>query len=57
MQDFSLLLNGESQYFAGAFVSANYFRTLGLLPKTGRTFLDPEDQSGSSRVVMISERL
>jgi predicted permease len=57
VQDFSLLLNGESQYFAGAFVSANYFRTLGLLPKVGRTFLDIEDQSGSSRVVMISERL
>jgi hypothetical protein len=57
VQDFSLLLNGESQYFAGAFVSANYFRTLGLSLKIGRTFLETEDESDTSRVVIISERL
>ncbi len=57
VKDFSLLLNGETQHYPGAFVSANYFRTLGLLPKIGRWFLENEDQSGSSRVVIISEHL
>jgi len=50
VEDFSLLLNGETQHYAGAFVSARYFRTLGLLPKIGRWFLDNEDQSGSSLI-------
>jgi putative ABC transport system permease protein len=57
VQDFNLLINGETQHFAGAFITANYFQTLGLVPKIGRTFLDNEDKSGSDRVVMLSERL
>jgi putative ABC transport system permease protein len=57
VEDWSLLLNEETEHYAGAFVSANYFRTLGLLPKLGRSFLDNEDQSGSRRVVIISEHL
>jgi putative ABC transport system permease protein len=57
VQDFNLFVNGETQHYAGAFVSANYFRTLGLAPKLGRAFLDSEDQSGSARVVILSARL
>ena len=57
VEDWSLLLNGETEHYAGAFVPANYFRTLGLLPKLGRSFLDNEDQSGSRRLVIISEHL
>jgi putative ABC transport system permease protein len=57
VQDFNLLINGETQHFAGAFITANYFQTLGLVPKLGRTFLENEDKSGSDRVVMLSERL
>jgi predicted permease len=57
VQDFNLFVNGETQHYAGAFVSANYFRTLGLAPKLGRAFLDSEDQSGSTRVVILSGRL
>src|SRR5260370_29308490 len=57
VEDFSLLLNGETQHYPGAFVSANYCRTLGLFRKIGRWFLENEDQSGSSRVVIISEHL
>jgi predicted permease len=57
VQDFNLLINGETQHFAGAFITANYFQTLGLVPKIGRAFLENEDKSGSDRVVMLSERL
>jgi predicted permease len=57
VQDFNLFVNGETQHCAGAFVSANYFRTLGLAPKLGRAFLDDQDQNGSARVVMLSARL
>jgi putative ABC transport system permease protein len=57
LQDFNLLVNGETRRYAGAFVSANYFRTLGLAPTLGRAFLDSEDQSGSARVIMLSARL
>ena len=57
VQDFNLVINGETQHFAGAFITANYFQTLGLVPKIGRTFLEDEDKSGSARVVILSERL
>jgi predicted permease len=57
VQDFNLFVNGETQHYGGAFVSANYFRTLGLAPKLGRAFFDSEDQSGSARVVILSARL
>jgi putative ABC transport system permease protein len=57
VQDFNLFFNGETQHYGGAFVSANYFRTLGLAPKLGRAFFDSEDQSGSARVVILSARL
>lgn len=57
VQDFNLVINGEAQHFAGAFISANYFQTLGLVPKIGRTFLENEDKSCSDRVVILSDRL
>jgi hypothetical protein len=44
VQDFNLDINGETQHFAGAFITANYFQTLGLVPKIGRTFLEDEDK-------------
>ena len=57
VEDWSLFVSGETQHCAGAFVSASYFRTLGLAPKIGRAFFDSEDRSGSDRTVVISERL
>ena len=57
VEDWSLFVNGDTQHCAGAFVSASYFQTLGLVPRIGRVFLDSEDLSGSDRVVIISERL
>jgi putative ABC transport system permease protein len=57
VQDFNLVINDEPEHFSGAFVSANFFRTMGLAPKLGRTFLDNEDQIGSERVIVLGERL
>jgi putative ABC transport system permease protein len=41
----------------GARVSANLFRTLGVVPATGRDFADGEDRAGAGRVAIISSGL
>ncbi len=38
-------------------VSANFFATLGVTPKLGRTFLPEEDRAGVSPVILISHSL
>jgi putative ABC transport system permease protein len=40
-----------------AFVTANFFKVIGLSPKIGRTFSDDEDRAGAAPVVVISDRL
>jgi putative ABC transport system permease protein len=39
---------------AGAFVSADFFRTLGVDPAIGRAFVPGEDQSANDQVVVVS---
>src|SRR5687767_11528414 len=42
----------------GAFVTANYFSTLGLQPRAGRSFTSENDQAGAiSQVIMLSDVL
>ncbi|MGD8499981.1 MAG: ABC transporter permease [Phycisphaerales bacterium] len=43
--------------FHGLHVSANFFRTLGVEPMLGRTFLPGEDQAGKNNVVVMSHGL
>ncbi len=39
----------------GAFASANFFRTLGLVPAVGRDFVDGEDKKGGDAVALVSD--
>jgi putative ABC transport system permease protein len=40
----------------GAFVSANFFKALNLLPLLGRTFAEGEDRQGGEKLAVISEK-
>jgi putative ABC transport system permease protein len=52
------LTGGEfPERFHGLSVSANFFRTLGVEPMLGRTFLPGEDQAGKNNVVVMSHGL
>jgi putative ABC transport system permease protein len=55
--DFNLSRGGEPIHAQGAFVTANYFTTLGVPARYGRVFTDGEDQSRAPRVVILSEAL
>ena len=48
---------GEPERLVCRQVSANFFATLGVTPKLGRTFLPEEDRAGTSPVVVISHSL
>jgi putative ABC transport system permease protein len=53
---------GESERLAGAWVSANYFRVLGVMPAAGRNFIpsdfDADDaEAGGPQVAIVSDRL
>ncbi len=54
--DFNLTGSGEPERIHGAFVTASYFRVLGLAPKLGRTFAESDDRTGGANVVLLSER-
>jgi predicted permease len=41
----------------GEFVSGNYFRAFGLLPNTGRLFLDSDDRAGAPPTAVMSYEL
>jgi putative ABC transport system permease protein len=47
----------EPSRVGGARVTANFLSIMGLTPIRGRDFRDTDDQTGSAKVVMISERL
>jgi putative ABC transport system permease protein len=55
--DFNLSHVGEPVHVQGAFVTANYFTTLAVQARYGRTFSDGEDQSRAARVAIISDAL
>ena len=49
--------DGEPEKLVGYRVTAGFFRTLGVQPILGRTFVAGEDDPGRSRTVVLSERL
>ncbi len=44
----------KAEVIPGLQVSANMFRTMGIAPLLGRTFMNGEDQPGAARVLVIS---
>src|SRR4051812_23159115 len=54
-------LSGISGYqperVGAAFVTANFFKVIGLSPELGRTFTDDEDKLGGPALAVISDRL
>jgi putative ABC transport system permease protein len=55
--DFNITGNGEPETLHGAFVTASYFKVIGLAPKLGRVFSQRDDRSGGANVVVLSEAL
>jgi putative ABC transport system permease protein len=53
----SLTGTDEPERLAGQRVTAEYFRTLGVMPAAGRSFDAGEDIPGAARVVVLSDRL
>ncbi len=57
----SLNLSGvpgrAAERVSAAFVTANFFKVIGLAPELGRTFSEEEDKSGGPRLAVISDRL
>ena len=54
--DFNLTGSGDPERVHGEFVTASYFRVLGLAPRLGRTFAESDDRTGGANVVLLSER-
>ena len=52
--DANLTGKGDPEKLPGAYVSANFFETLGVTPAMGRTFLPEEEQPGHNREVILS---
>ncbi|HTG36888.1 MAG TPA: ABC transporter permease [Thermoanaerobaculia bacterium] len=48
---------GEPERLPAAWVSANYFKVVGIRPLAGRTFAPGEDLESAPRVTVISEKL
>jgi putative ABC transport system permease protein len=53
---FNLTGNGEPERVNGSFVTASYFRVLGVSPMIGRTFAESDDRRGGAGVVLLSDR-
>jgi putative ABC transport system permease protein len=53
---FNLTGNGDPERVRGAFVTASYFRVLGVRPSIGRTFAEGDDSTGGSDVVLLSDK-
>jgi putative ABC transport system permease protein len=49
--------DGEPERLPAAWVSANYFKVVGIRPLAGRTFAPGEDLESAPRVTVISEKL
>jgi putative ABC transport system permease protein len=52
---FTVTGSGEAEMVRGAFVTADFFQTLGVTPLRGRSFTSGEDARGTERVVMLGE--
>jgi predicted permease len=48
--------SGDTLSVPGRFISANFFRVLGLRPALGRDFVDADDQLTASAVAILSDR-
>jgi predicted permease len=46
---------GEPEQLSGAFVTANFFSTLGVVPQLGRDFRTEEGQPGAEGVALLSD--
>ncbi|HEX4200369.1 MAG TPA: ABC transporter permease, partial [Chthoniobacterales bacterium] len=53
---FNLTGNGDPERVSGAFVTASYFRVLGVRPTIGRSFAESEDRRGAGGVILLSDR-
>jgi len=49
--------NGVPQRLTGAYVSADFFRILGVAPVIGRDFTAADDKAGAAKVALISNQL
>ncbi|MEY2562845.1 MAG: hypothetical protein QOH88_1038 [Verrucomicrobiota bacterium] len=47
----------EPERISVAYVTANFFNVIGLLPQLGRTFTEDEDKPGAPSLAVISDRL
>ena len=47
----------EPERVGAAFVTANFFKVIGLTPELGRTFTEDEDKLGGPALAVISDRL
>ncbi len=54
---FTLQAGDNPEQVPGVYTTANFFDTLGMKPKLGRTFVAGEDQPGNEQVVVISDGL
>src|SRR5215475_1210824 len=57
VDNYNISGNEEPERVAGAVASADFFRTMGVNPSQGRSFLSEEEQYGRHRVVVLSDGL
>jgi putative ABC transport system permease protein len=53
----NVTINGNPQRYTGAYVSADFFRILGVSPIIGRDFTAKDDKAGAEKVALISHQL
>ena len=53
----NVTINGNPQRYTGAYVSADFFRILGVSPIVGRDFTAADDKAGAAKVALISHQL
>ena len=53
----NVTFNGVPQRYTGAYVSADFFRILGVSPVLGRDFAPDDDKAGAAKVALISTQL
>ncbi len=53
----NVTIDGNPQRYTGAYVSADFFRILGVAPVIGRDLAAADDQPGAEKVALISHQL
>ena len=56
-RNLSGISGSQPERVGAAFVTANFFKVIGLSPELGRTFTDEEDKVGGPALAVISDRL